>query len=72
MKYWIDCRGTQITEGAKVAYNYSGDVVPGEVVGLTPGHVKIRLGRSAQYSGSGRHISKVKRPRSILVLEGPA
>lgn len=62
-----DSRRTPITEGAKVAYNLSGDVVSGVVLHVTRGgttHIRCtnRTGWAA-----GR-TSKVKNPGSVLVL----
>ena len=76
---WKDRAGTPIVEGAIVAYNMSGDVVRGKVLGTTAGHAKIELDPQFQYrpplvpTGTTfeAHISKVRRPDSILVLESP-
>jgi hypothetical protein len=74
-RHWKDRRGVPITKGAKVAYNMSGDVVPGEVVQVCSGHVKIKLLLASKYGSAAvhrippkPHISQVKRPGSVLVL----
>jgi hypothetical protein len=71
-----DWQGTEIRPGCVVAYNLSGDVVKGEVT-RCPGannisFFEIRLAGPGPHSGNAAdHLSKVKRPRSILVLEEP-
>jgi hypothetical protein len=63
-----DSQGTVIRPGQKVAYNRSGDVVPGEVINVQNSHVKILAeDRRAHYP----KVSKVKNGRSILVLDEP-
>lgn len=77
----LDARGTQIIEGARVAYNLSGDVAVGVVVrmpgkqGQHPrwghyvgGPITIELTHNAAGMSKG-HLSKVKNPRSVLVLK---
>jgi hypothetical protein len=64
-----DSQGTVIRQGQKVAYNRSGDVVPGEVIEVRDSHIKIladdRIGRFHP------KVSKVRRGVSILVLTPP-
>jgi hypothetical protein len=65
-----DSRGTEITRGARVAYNQSGQVVPGVV--LDPGepkrvsqwHVVYRI----RIENDLGHVSVVKNANSVLVL----
>lgn len=72
-----DIRGTELEEGQRVAFNRSGDVLPGIIVRLP------RRGRSGQRlsgpiwvdatdgvraNGSGLP-SKIKHSRSVLVLK---
>lgn len=64
----LDSQGREIKEGDRVAYNLSGDVVPGVVIGISPGHIKIRC-ESARYVRRG-HISRVKNSRGVMVLAG--
>ena len=63
-----DSQGVVIQIGAHVAYNRSGNVCPGEVIDLHPGHIKIRPmdRRSGYYIPK---VSKVKHGSSILVLD---
>jgi hypothetical protein len=68
MSRWKDVRGVEITPGCKVAYNLGGDVVPGEVMGVTHGQCKIKCEATERYYFKPGHISRVKNPRSILVL----
>ncbi len=65
-----DSQSVLIREGDRVAYNLSGDVVPGVVIDTScASHVKIRLVQKGAGFKSG-HISRVKNARSILVLAG--
>lgn len=73
-----DARGTEITLGARVAYNMSGDVVAGEVVAVgRGGNGPYRIARDYEcgyqrpdiaLAPVNKHVSRVKNARSILVL----
>jgi hypothetical protein len=70
VRRWKDYQGNEIDHGDFVAYNYSGDVAPGRVVGWTGSHVKIQLLAGYRSRQPGKpHISKVKRGGSILVIK---
>lgn len=71
-----DMRGTELEEGQRVAYNRSGDVIPGVIVRLPRRgrsgrrvsgsiYVEPSHGVRANYSGAP---SRVKHSRSVLVL----
>jgi hypothetical protein len=62
-----DSQGTELKVGQKVAYNLSGDVVPGEIVRVAPVTTYITCtSHKSWYCG---RTSKVMNPRSILVVE---
>jgi hypothetical protein len=63
-----DNRGTVVKIGHRVAFNISGDVAVGDVVGISRGGViSIMLLHQADGKNTG-HISKVKKPQSLIVL----
>lgn len=65
-----DRRGNTIEAGARVAYNYSGDVASGTVVKVT--NSEIHIERDSEFHGTNP-ISRVKRPEGVLVIhEGGA
>ncbi len=64
-----DSQGREIEVGQRVAYNMSGQVVPGVVLAIHPGHIKIRC-ESTQ--NRRPDTSRVKNSRGIMVLAGVA
>jgi hypothetical protein len=65
----LDVRGTPIQAGSRVAFNRSGNVIIGTVVGLTYDRrfpAKIRADNNISY-GRGK-LSTVRNPYSVLVL----
>ena len=75
--YYRDYRGNEIFKGVVVAFNYSGDVQFGTVVGFTKSKRKRWVGNGKyemlpdilveSYHKPGR-ISRVKRPTSMVVI----
>jgi hypothetical protein len=70
-----DCRGTPIVVGSKVAYNQSGNVVPGEVLKINGSWRQETWGLVWDGSFKIKNLlhpqdkaSKVKRPESMMVL----
>ena len=66
-----DWRGAEIREGCKVAYNMSGDIVLGRVEKILPSAILVMLLIPACGKQPG-HISRVRRPRSMLVVSEDA
>lgn len=62
-----DSQGHPISAGLRVAFNRSGDVVPGIVLDVHPSHIKIKSIAASGGHPEG-HISRVKNGRSVLVL----
>lgn len=71
MRTPTDSRGRHITLGACVAYNRSGDVISGRVVGISAGHIKIEPDDDFAHPWHKTSFSRVKNFRSILVLSVP-
>jgi hypothetical protein len=70
--YHRDSQGTPLRVGQRVAYNMSGDVVPGEIVRISTRISILHTGRPVGlYHGKDDHISKVRNSSSILVLSEP-
>lgn len=64
-----DSTGRPLEVGQFVAYNMSGDVVPGEIVGLVPSAIKIWYLGDRRYGASkDPHVSKVRSGRSVLII----
>lgn len=64
-----DSRGVEIRVGQIVAYNRSGDVVEGEVVGVSNSAVRIFAHPDFQQGRNDTKPSRVRNLRSILVLK---
>ena len=70
-----DSQGRELEVGQKVAYNRSGDVVPGEITFLGAEITILCLSKNAySYSiqskkNGGRIVSRVRNGTSVLVLE---
>jgi hypothetical protein len=62
-----DSRGVEIIQGAKVAFNRSGDVVMGTVLRVTPSATFIEPHSEFRHAWS-KGPSRVRNPRGILVL----
>jgi hypothetical protein len=69
-----DCKGTELDVGQVVAVNVSGDVGLGRIVRLKPSasyytaQVEVELLTPAGGKDRG-HVSKVKRPTSVCVVD---
>ncbi len=63
-----DSQGREIEVGQRVAYNMSGQVVPGVVLDVQWGHIKV----SCESRNHSAHVSRVRNPLSIMVLAGVA
>lgn len=61
-----DSQGTLLEIGQQVAYNLSGEVVPGEVVRLNQASIHI-ICKNRVWKPNGK-VSKVRGGRSILVI----
>lgn len=80
----LDNRGNEIVVGAKVAYNYSGQIAVGEVISAKPtiwtspdkarwSKIEIKLGCNMNTDGVVKKpgkLSIVKNPQNVLVLFG--
>ena len=74
-----DYRGSEIEIGAQVAFNWSGDVRLGVVVGFSPSTRGRYVGAGKYEPASDiliqgelvRKVSRVKRPTSVVVLTPP-
>lgn len=71
-----DCRGRPIVVGAKVAYNQSGNVVPGEVTAIRGRFYQESWGPAWDGYFLVKNLlhpkdkaSKVKRPESMMVID---
>lgn len=80
MKKLTDNRGAEITPGATVAYNISGQVAKGVVLKVHPratGHSATKLEVVLCHSAAGKrkgHVSKLKNALGVLVVDemGPS
>jgi hypothetical protein len=66
MRFPRDSRGVVFSIGDRVAYNRSGDVVEGIVVGITRSEVRIQPHPDFVRSD---HVSRVRNFQGILVLD---
>lgn len=61
-----DSQGRLLEIDQVVAYNMSGNVVPGQIVGFSPGHIKVWYRGPSKYWED--HVSQVRNGRSMLIL----
>ena len=70
-----DCTGTVLKVGSFVAYNQSGNIVPGQIMKIFPKWSKVTWHPGVQWDGSFRvknlltnKISVVKRAESMMAI----
>ncbi len=63
-----DSAGVKIAVGQEVAYNRSGNVVRGTVVGLSSSAIRIQAHPEHQQGRDDNKPSRVRNSRSVLVL----